>query len=194
MRDTGKVLFITLRQGISTVQAVLLKSTNADMLKWASKLPRESVVDVTGALTAPERRVESVTQGGVELSIATLFVVSKASPILPFNLEDASRSDRLVDERLEEIAAAEAAGMPAPAPYVTVSQDLRLDARWIDLRTPANQAIFRLSSAVCTLFREFLLERDFVEIQTPKIQGGASEGGSQGALGRGGEGHSSRPW
>ena len=39
----------------------------------------------------------------------------------------------------------------------------------------------RLSSAVCTLFREFLLKLDFVEIQTPKIQGGASEGGSQGA-------------
>lgn len=46
------------------------------------------------------------------------------------------------------------------------------------MRTPANQAIMRISSGVCTLFREFLLSRAFTEIQTPKIIGGASEGGS----------------
>ena len=28
-------------------------------------------------------------------------------------------------------------------------QDLRLEQRFVDLRTPANQAIFRLQSAVC---------------------------------------------
>jgi aspartyl-tRNA synthetase len=31
----------------------------------------------------------------------------------------------------------------------TVSQDVRLDNRALDLRTPANQAIFKLQSAVC---------------------------------------------
>lgn len=31
---------------------------------------------------------------------------------------------------------------------VTVSQDVRLDNRVVDLRTPANQAIFRVQSAV----------------------------------------------
>jgi aspartyl-tRNA synthetase len=36
----------------------------------------------------------------------------------------------------------------------------------------------RISSGVCQLFREFLLQKDFVEIQSPKIIGGASEGGS----------------
>ena len=41
------------------------------------------------------------------------------------------------------------------APCVTVlsllgfKQDVRLDNRYIDLRTPANQAIFRVQSAVC---------------------------------------------
>lgn len=36
----------------------------------------------------------------------------------------------------------------------------------------------RISSGVCALFREFLLARDFVEIQSPKLLAGASEGGS----------------
>jgi aspartyl-tRNA synthetase len=53
-----------------------------------------------------------------------------------------------------------------------------LDYRWIDLRTPANAAIMRISSGVCALFREFLLERKFIEIQSPKLLAGASEGGS----------------
>lgn len=53
----------------------------------------------------------------------------------------------------------------------------RLDNRVIDLRTPAKQAIFKLSSGVCQLFREFCLDNDFVEIHTPKLVAGASEGG-----------------
>lgn len=32
---------------------------------------------------------------------------------------------------------------------LTCAQDLRLEQRFVDLRTPANQAIFRLQSAVC---------------------------------------------
>jgi len=31
----------------------------------------------------------------------------------------------------------------------TVGQDIRLNHRFLDLRTPANQAIFRLQSGVC---------------------------------------------
>jgi len=58
------------------------------------------------------------------------------------------------------------------------AQDLRLEQRYLDLRTPANQAIFRLQSAVCQLFREALLAEGFQEIHTPKLIAGASEGGA----------------
>lgn len=59
-----------------------------------------------------------------------------------------------------------------------VGQDVRLNNRIIDLRVPTNQAIFRLQSGVCRIYREFMLKNDFVEIHTPKLIGGASEGGS----------------
>ena len=52
----------------------------------------------------------------------------------------------------------------------------------IDLRTLANQAIFRLQSAVTSLFRNFLAERDFTEIHSPKIIGAASEGKKKKAI------------
>ena len=35
------------------------------------------------------------------------------------------------------------------AQFATVTQDTRLENRWIDLRTPVNQAIFKIQSAVC---------------------------------------------
>ena len=54
----------------------------------------------------------------------------------------------------------------------------RLDNRVIDLRTPAKQAIFRLQSAIGSLFREFLTKEGFIEIHSPKLIGGTSEGGS----------------
>jgi aspartyl-tRNA synthetase len=54
----------------------------------------------------------------------------------------------------------------------------RLDNRVIDLRTPAKQAIFKLQHGFSQLFREFLLKNDFIEIHTPKIIGGVSEGGT----------------
>jgi aspartyl/asparaginyl-tRNA synthetase len=43
-----------------------------------------------------------------------------------------------------EVAAAAARGES----LATVAQDIRLDNRVVDLRTPANQAIFRVQSAV----------------------------------------------
>jgi aspartyl/asparaginyl-tRNA synthetase len=42
---------------------------------------------------------------------------------------------------------------------IRVNQDTRLDNRVLDLRTPANQAIFRLEAGVCKLFRDILTDK-----------------------------------
>ena len=46
------------------------------------------------------------------------------------------------------------------------------------LQTPTNQAIFRVQSAVCQLFRDHLNGQGFVEIHSPKLQGAATESGA----------------
>lgn len=56
---------------------------------------------------------------------------------------------------------------------------MRLNNRWLDLRVPANNAIMKVRSGVSQLFREALLEKGFIEINTPKLIGGESEGGSE---------------
>jgi len=66
----------------------------------------------------------------------------------------------------------------AAVKFVVLSRLQRLNNRVLDLRTTTNQAIFRIQSGVCQLFREFLLQQDFTEIHTPKLIGTASEGGA----------------
>ena len=56
--------------------------------------------------------------------------------------------------------------------------DVRMDYRWIDLRREKNQLMLKLQTTLTASMREFLLERDFVEIHTPKLIGAASESGS----------------
>ena len=56
--------------------------------------------------------------------------------------------------------------------------DTRLDYRWIDLRTEKNLLMFRVQTAFVNAMRRFLVERDFIEIHTPKLIGAASESGA----------------
>ncbi len=133
------------------------------MVKYVCALTKESVVDLEGTLVAPTAPITGASIP-VELACVVVRCVSRAAPSLPFELEDAGRPD----------AEAEAENSPFPR----VLLDTRLDNRVLDLRTPANQAIFRLQSAVSALFREALAARGFIEIHTPKLIGGASEGGA----------------
>lgn len=57
--------------------------------------------------------------------------------------------------------------------------DKRLDWRFLDLRQPENQLIFRIQTTVEMAMREFWVSNGFVEIHTPKIMGSPSEGGAE---------------
>ncbi len=75
---------------------------------------------------------------------------------------------------------------PAEAPLplgvvdkVNIDIDTRLDARFMDLRRPGPQAIFRIRSTVLDAGREFLRSQGFLEIHSPRIIGSSSEGGTE---------------
>jgi len=153
------------------VQALHFKSKedpegSKTMIKFLSDLTLETIVDIQGTLASAE--VRSCSQTKVEVQVERCYVVSRSPAILPFLLEDAARSDA-------EIAASQGSDKPLAPVY----QENRLDNRWLDLRVPANNAIMRLQSAVCQLFRESLYTQGFMEIHTPKLIGGESEGGSE---------------
>ena len=216
VRAKGKFAFVVLRKGFSSVQAVVAEGEagwTREGVKWVSRIPVESVVDLYGELVKAEQPTHT-SQSEVELRTHRLFVVSLASPHLPFQLSDAARpppetiaapaepstaqhsansssssssslssagagagSEEKSEGGGEVIAPVEAGGGVGVVDVngvITVGQDIRLDNRWLDLRTPANHAIFRLQSRVCQFYRQFFLDRDFVEIHTPKLTPGVS--------------------
>lgn len=170
-RVKGNLAFLVLRQNIETLQAVAFKSeeTPKDMLKFMGGVPNESIVDVYGLLKTVPKEVKKCSIKKFELQIKKFYVVDRSESVLPFQMEDALRKynkDKKEEDQEDKQGAC-------------VRLKTRLDNRVIDLRTPTNQAIFRIQSAVCTLYREFLLKKDFIEIHTPKTLGGTSEGGSE---------------
>ena len=159
-KQGGKLTFLVLRSDLATVQAVA--AATPEMAKFAGALPKESVVDVYGLVTVPPEPLRGCTQSNVEIAVERIYCLSRAEA-LPLQLEDLSRTE---------------AELAADPKAIRVQLETRLNNRIVDLRTRANQGIMRLQSAVCTLFREFLLEKDYVEIHTPKLLATASEGGS----------------
>eukprot|EP00262_Sarcandra_glabra_P007157 TRINITY_DN1976_c0_g2_i1.p1 TRINITY_DN1976_c0_g2~~TRINITY_DN1976_c0_g2_i1.p1 ORF type:complete len:556 (-),score=89.37 TRINITY_DN1976_c0_g2_i1:221-1888(-) len=165
----NKIAFVVLRDKGFTVQCVLTVApgtVSKQMLKFATGLSRESHVDVQGIISVPEKPITGASQQ-VEVQVRKLYCISKAVPNLPINIEDAARSET-------DFEKAEQTGEQ----LVRVHQDTRLNYRVLDIRTPANQGIFRIQCQVENIFRQFLLSEDFVGIHTPKLIAGSSEGGS----------------
>ena len=106
-------------------------------------ITKESIIDVEATVKTVPSKVESCTQKDVEVHIEQIFVVSAAKLQLPLQIEDASRPVKDEENSLN----------------IKVNQDTRLDNRVLDLRTPANQAIFRVEAAVCKLFRDILTNK-----------------------------------
>lgn len=165
-RQQGATMaFLTFRQQQNLIQGLIKangSSVSKQMVKWAGSINLESIVLVHGVIRKVDEPIKSATVQDAEIHVTKIFTIQETPEQLPMLIEDASRSD----------ADAEAAGLPV------VNLDTRLDARVIDLRTPTNQAIFKIQHGICALFREFLSNKGFTEIHTPKILGSASEGGS----------------
>lgn len=162
VRARGKQAFMVLRQKMDTIQVCAFASETLpkELVVYMGKIPFESIVDIECEVAQTRSPITSCTIQNVELKVKRILTISR-SQLPPFSVEDASRPED--DE----------------GDFIRVSQPTRLDNRYIDLRVPSNQAIMRVSHWVCKLFRDYLSQNGFTEIQTPKIQAGASEGGSE---------------
>ncbi|XP_010672510.2 aspartate--tRNA ligase 2, cytoplasmic [Beta vulgaris subsp. vulgaris] len=164
-----KMAFVVVREGGYTVQCVLMvakEKVSEQMVKFANGLSRESIVDIQGFVSVPGESIKGTSQQ-VEIQVRKIYCISRAVPTLPINIEDASRSEAEIEEALKD-----------GKQLVRVNQDTRLNYRVLDLRTPANLAIFHLSSEVGYIYRSFLRSEGFIEIHTPKLMAGTSEGGA----------------
>lgn len=122
VRSTGSNVFIVLRQSFNTIQCVAFVKKDG-LAKFVESTPKDSVVDVTATVVAAPSPIVSTSQQvlcwqqsfsnpiltwlvlhspvvlvaqNFELHISKFFVISKAAPQLPFQLEDAARPEEEV--------------------------------------------------------------------------------------------------
>lgn len=166
---SAKLAFFVFRQQLSTFQGVLQQTDGVittHMVQWAERIPAGSILLVKGTLQHPARHdtIKGCTVHDAELMISDLHVIARRPEAVPFTVyEDEVSKDHEHDNE----------GHTAH-----ITDRVRLHHRLLDLRTTTSKAIFRIQSGICNLFRSYLDSQGFIEIHTPKLQGGATESGA----------------
>ena len=166
-RQSSKLAFFIFRDQIHTIQGVLAfkeGTVSKHMTYWCEHLPRETLVHVRGTIQAPKESVKDATIDNMEILLDSMHTVARVEEAIGIDVHD---MDLLIQEDEEE------------EPHAVVPLRTRLANRIIDLRTPTSQAIFRINSGICNLFRAYLDSQGFIEIHTPKLQPAATESGSE---------------
>jgi len=157
---SAKMCFIVFREGITTIQGVLRAKEgeiSENMVRFAEHMRPGTMVLTRGLLRQAEQRVKLTSAHDIEIEITDLHLETARIVPVPFSVYEA-------EEQTEDHK---------------IADRVRLANRILDLRTPTSQAIFRVQSGVCHFFRDYLDLQRFIEIHTPKLQGGATEGGSE---------------
>jgi aspartyl-tRNA synthetase len=159
IRKKGNIYFIILRYQMSSLQIIAFKKTiPEDQFLNLAKLTVESIIVGYGKLKKSPVIIDFTSYKEFELELLNWELISLAKQV-PFQIDDANdfgesfRSD--------------------------VKFYTKMENRWLDLRTPVNHCVFKIRAMILQLFREYLTKNNFLEIQSPKIIGTASEGGAQ---------------
>ena len=154
LRDSKYMTFIVLKDITGKIQITIEKEQHPDWEELLAGLTGDSVISVVGQVNANEY----VKLGGVEILPESITVESLAEA-LPI-----ARKAIPATKKKKEVERS--------------SIDQRIDYRWIDLRTEENQLMFQVQTVMVNAMRKFLLDRNFIEIHTPKLIGAASESGA----------------
>ena len=140
VRAQGGVIFIDLRDRWGITQAVVDAQSAPEAHAIAEKVGREDVLQIDGTVRArPEGMVNpNLPSGAIEVEIRELRILN-AAKTPPFDVS--------ADGKLDEA--------------------LRLKYRYLDLRRQRMQRNLILRGRITKAIRDYLYERDFVEIETP---------------------------
>jgi len=146
-RDHGGVIFIDLRDREGLVQ-VVCDPDNPASFEVAEKIRNEFVLKVSGLVRhRPEGTVNSnLVSGEIEVLVQSIEILNSSLPP-PF----------LMDEE-------------------HLSEAVRLEHRYLDLRRPEMQAHFRLRYRVAMAVRTFLDQHGFIDVETPMLTKSTPEG------------------
>jgi len=61
------------------------------MVKYAGKIPKESIIQMKVKVMKAEKEIASCSLSTIELLVLEIWTVNKSAPMLPFQIDDASR-------------------------------------------------------------------------------------------------------
>lgn len=148
-RDLGGVLFIDLRDRTGIMQVVFNPDFSGDALAAADKARNEYVLGVKGKVVKRDADTinPNIPTGEIEVQVTEIEVMNTAKTP-PFFIEDG----------------------------IEIDENLRLKYRYLDLRRPEMQETLKLRSKASKIFRDFLDEHEFVEVETPILTKSTPEG------------------
>lgn len=152
-RDHGKLIFLDIRDRSGIIQGVVLPNVSEESYKKAQKVNVEDAVLIKGKINErPGNTINSnLATGRVEVEIQDLEILARAET-LPFDMG----SDHL-----------------------NLELPTLLDYRTLTLKHPKIADIFKVQAALAEEFRNAAKKLDCIEIFTPTIAAGATEGGAE---------------
>ncbi len=147
-RDLGGLIFIDIRDVSGKVQIVFHPENEAVHAK-AGKLRNEYVIAVTGKVVLRDQQNinKEMKTGEIEVEAQELLLLNNSEP-LPVQINE----------------------------NVLAEEDLRLKYRYLDLRRDKLKNIILIRHEIVYAIREFLVKRDFFEIETPMLMKSTPEG------------------
>ena len=147
LREFGKLTFLDLRDRYGITQIVFNAEENEVLYKKALELNREFVVQIKGSVKERENKNLNIPTGEIEI-IASDFTILNSSEIPPFTIIDDTDG----------------------------SEELRMKFRYLDIRRNPlkDKLIFR--HKVAQLFRQYLSQEGFIEVETPVLIKSTPEG------------------
>ena len=148
-RDLGGIIFIELWDKTGITQVVFNPELNAEAHKRANSLRNEYVLAVKGVIRQRPEGTENADHatGSVELLVDDFMILSP-SKLIPFEMDNAD----------------------------SVSEDLRLKYRYLDLRRDTMQKNLMTRHKVTRFTRNFFGDNGFIEIETPMLTKSTPEG------------------
>ncbi len=146
-RDLGGMTFIDLRDRYGITQLAFNMETNADLCEKARRLGREYVLQVTGTVIERASKNSKIPTGEIEIEVSDLNVLN-AAKTPPFTIEDQSDG----------------------------GDDLRMRYRYLDLRRNPVRRNLEMRHRMAMLVRNYLSDRNFLEIETPMLIKSTPEG------------------
>ncbi|MCP4116949.1 MAG: aspartate--tRNA ligase [Desulfobacteraceae bacterium] len=160
LRDHGEVLFIHLRDRSGIVQLVFSPEFSPEAVcRRSTSLRGEYCIKATGRIVQRARGTENpnIETGDIEIIVSDMAILSR-SGTLPFTISEKAMVG-------SEIASRE-----------PVSEDLRLQYRYLDLRRPGMQQFLIKRHKINACVRNFLDRKEFIEVETPILTKSTPEG------------------